>query len=184
MQATKTLMEEHQVIIRVLKALEKAATRLNNREPVSHGFFLDTAEFAKGFADGCHHKKEEGVLFPAMVKAGLPADSGPIAVMLAEHEEGRRFTRAIRQAAEKMGSGDEAASADIVTNAFGYIKLLKQHIQKEDFILFPMADKIIPMDQQSQVNDEFERIEQEETGEGVHDRFLALAERLEIAALQ
>ena len=37
---------------------------------------------------------------------------------------------------------------------------------------------------ESQVNDEFERIEQEETGEGVHDRYLALAERLEIAALQ
>src|SRR5512135_730494 len=99
MQATDILSEEHKVIIRVLTALEKAASRLEAGEAVEPGFFIESADFIKGFADGCHHKKEEGVLFPAMIEAGLPREAGPVAVMLAEHEEGRRLTRGMRQAA-------------------------------------------------------------------------------------
>ncbi|MGE5602975.1 MAG: hemerythrin domain-containing protein, partial [Nitrososphaerales archaeon] len=65
MQATDILMEEHRVIERVLTSLERAAVRLDNGEAVRPGFFVDAADFVKGFADGCHHKKEEGVLFTA-----------------------------------------------------------------------------------------------------------------------
>ncbi len=184
MKATQVLMDEHRVIMRVLIAMEKAATRLGSSEPVPHEYFIETADFIKGFADGCHHRKEEGVLFPAMVRSGLPSDAGPIAVMLAEHEEGRRLTRLMRQAAEQVGSGKADAKAEIVSNALGYTKLLRQHIQKEDFILFPMADKVIPVDQQSQVNDDFDKIEQEEIGEGIHEKYLALAQRLEIGSAQ
>ena len=183
MQATEILMEEHQVIMRVLAALEKSARRLEAGEPVQAAFFVESADFIKGFADGCHHKKEEGVLFPAMIEAGLPKDAGPVAVMLAEHEEGRRLTRGMRQAAEKLAQGEQAARQEITSNAMGYVHLLRQHIQKENYILFPMADKIIPPDRQPQVNADFDRIEHEETGEGVHEKYLALAERLEQQAV-
>ncbi len=77
MQATDILMEEHRVIERVLTSLERAAVKLDNGGPVRPGFFIDAAEFVKGFADGCHHKKEEGVLFTALVDAGLPREVGP-----------------------------------------------------------------------------------------------------------
>lgn len=183
MKATDILMEEHQVILRVIAALDIWANRLNSGEPAQPTYFIEAAEFIKGFADGCHHRKEEGVLFPAMVTAGLPADSGPIAVMLAEHEEGRRFTRSMRQAAEKVANGEIDASNDIVTNALGYVKLLRQHIQKEDYILFPMAGKIIPAEKQAQVNSSSDQIDQE-IGEGEHHKYLALAERLELDARQ
>lgn len=183
MKATETLSEEHMVIMRVLAALEKASTRLEAGEPVPPGFFIEAAEFIKGFADGCHHKKEEGVLFPAMVQAGLPREAGPIAVMLSEHEEGRRLTRGMRQAAESLASGDENARAEVVANAMGYVRLLRQHIQKEDYILFPMADKVIPTAQHQQVAEAFEKVEHEETGEGVHEKYLAMAERLEKEAV-
>ena len=93
MEATKILNDEHRVIERVLAVLEKAAGSLEADQGVQADFFLSAAEFIKGFADGCHHRKEEGVLFPAMEAAGVPRQGGPIGVMLAEHEEGRRLTR-------------------------------------------------------------------------------------------
>ncbi len=93
MQATDILMQEHEVILRVIATLEVEADRLAEGQEVRPGFFLDAADFIKGFADGCHHKKEEGVLFEAMAAAGLPKQTGPIAVMLTEHEQGRAFTR-------------------------------------------------------------------------------------------
>ena len=77
MQATAVLKEEHRVIERVLDALETAANRLTTGSPVRPGVFLQAADFIKGFVDGCHHKKEEGVLFPALEAAGIPAEGGP-----------------------------------------------------------------------------------------------------------
>ena len=179
MKATDILSSEHRVIERVIATLEIAADRLEAGQPVRVEFFLDAADFIKGFADGCHHLKEEGVLFPAMTASGLPQQGGPVAVMLMEHEQGRMFTRGMRAAAERLQSGESAATAEVLANARGYAALLRQHIQKEDGVLFPMADQVIPATKQAQVAEDFERIEHEETGAGVHEKYLALAEALE-----
>lgn len=179
MQATEILSSEHRVIERVIASLEAQADRLDAGHPVRPGFFVDAAGFIKGFADGCHHLKEEGVLFERMVAAGLPREVGPVAVMLSEHEQGRTFTRGMQSAAERLAAGDTAAAHEVVANARGYAALLRQHIQKEDGILFPMADQMIPVAQHASVLEGFEQVEHEETGEGVHEKFLALAEALE-----
>ncbi len=179
MKAIEILMEEHRVIERVLNALERAAQRAAAGEHVRPAFFINTALFTKNFADGCHHRKEEGVLFKAMNEAGMPVEGASIAVMLAEHEQGRAFTREMRAAAEKWEKGDCSALQAVVQNALGYVALLRQHIHKEDNILFPMAGRVIPIEHHEAVNEAFERVEHEETGEGVHEKYLALAEVLE-----
>jgi hemerythrin-like domain-containing protein len=178
MKATQSLMEEHEVILRLLSAMEKAVATIPSGK-VSPGFFLGAADFIKGFADGCHHAKEEGALFPAMEAGGVPVQGGPIGMMLAEHEQGREYTRHMRAAAEKWQAGDTSGSKDVITNATGYVRLLRMHIQKENNILFPMADRMVLEEKQLALWDEFERIEQEETGEGIHEKYEALAEKLE-----
>ncbi len=179
MKATETLMAEHRVIERVLAALERATERLEEGETIEPNFFIEATDFIRGFADGCHHQKEEGVLFKAMTAAGVPTEEGPIAVMLSEHEQARSYTRALREAAEQMQSGEEQARAVMLHNARGYAELLRQHIAKEDNILFPMADRVIPASQHPEVAADFARIEHEGTGEGVHEKYLALAEKLD-----
>lgn len=179
MQATDILMSEHRVIERVIASLETLAAKLAAGQAVRAGFFLDAASFIKGFADGCHHRKEEGVLFEAMIAAGLPKQVGPVGVMLSEHEQGRAFTRGMQMAAERLAGGDASAAPAVIANARGYAALLRQHIQKEDGILFPMADEVIPAGQHNDVLAGFDHVEHEETGEGVHEKYLALAEALE-----
>jgi hemerythrin-like domain-containing protein len=66
----------------------------------------------------------------------------------------------------------------------GYTKLLRQHIYKEDNILFPMADKVIPTDQQQQITEAFKLLEHDETGDDVHEKYLGLAVRLESECLR
>jgi hemerythrin-like domain-containing protein len=179
MQATDELSAEHRVIERILGSLEAMAGRLVAGQAVRPQFFLEAADFIKNFADGCHHHKEEGVLFAEMVKCGMPKEHGPIAVMLAEHEQGRAFTRGMREAAERLAAGDGAARAAVVQNAQGYAGLLRQHISKEDQVLFPMADRVIPPAEHAGVHEAFQRVEHDDTGPGVHQRYLALAEALE-----
>ena len=179
MEATEILRNEHRIIERVVASLERAAGRLDAGESVSPQVFILAADFITGFADGCHHKKEEGVLFPAMQAAGVPREGGPIGVMLAEHEQGRQFTRGMRTAAERLAAGEKEAGKAVVDNALHYVVLLRGHIAKENNILFPMADRFIAAPAQAEVSEAFDRIEQEETGQGVHERFRALADTIE-----
>ena len=179
MQATDVLSSEHRVIERVLVSLEQAAHAVETGASVRPGFFLDAADFIRGFADGCHHLKEENVLFTTMSDHGVLVEGGPIGVMLNEHELGRKFTREMRAGAERWAAGEPGGSATAITAARNYVLLLQQHIAKEDQILFPMADRVIPVAKQDDVWEAFEKVEHEETGEGVHEKYLGIAEALE-----
>ena len=179
MKATDLLTEEHRVIERVLNSLEAGVNRLENNQPVRPEFFLSATDFIRGFADGCHHQKEEGVLFTQMETQGIPDQGCPLGVMLAEHEVGRQYTRALRSAAQGMQAGQTGANQRAIMSSRSYIQLLRLHIYKEDNILFPMADEVIPLEQHELVWERFEHVEHEETGAGVHEKYLALAEALE-----
>ncbi len=178
MGPTESLSADHRIIERMLDVLQSAALRLHQGEAVRPRFFLDAAQFIAGFADGCHHRKEEGALFPAMGEAGFPTQAGPVAVMLAEHEQGRAYTRAMRSAAEALASGDASMAGKVIDNAHGYVTLLRQHIMKEDNILFQMARNVLDERKQAELTKEFERLEREE-GEGVRAKYLALLDSME-----
>ena len=68
--------------------------------------------------------------------------------MLAEHVAARAFTRGMGAAAERLAAGDASSAYEVVANASGYVELLRQHIQKENSILFPLAGHIIPFGKQ------------------------------------
>lgn len=178
-KASEELMQEHRLIERVLDALEAAARHLESGQAVRPEFFLDAATFIAGFADGCHHKKEEGVLFGAMIDSGIPATDGPIDMFLDEHVQGRILTGAMRVAARRLQAGDASARPAIISNARRYVALLRDHIVKEDEMLFPLADDMLSADQQRRVLRDFERVERDDVGAAAHSEFHALADRLE-----
>ena len=184
MEATDILMSEHRVIERVLAALDAEAAALEAGTHVRPQFFLDAADFVAGFADGCHHRKEEGALFTTLFEYGMPVRTGPVAAMLADHRQGRVYIAAMREGANRLAAGDAPAAAEVIANARGYTSLLREHIMKEDHILFPMAGNMIPEKDQGRVLEAFEHVEQAETGEGVHEKYLALANALESEAAQ
>jgi hemerythrin-like domain-containing protein len=102
-----------------------------------------------------------------------------IDMFLDEHKLGRALTRALRDAARRLQAGDAAARTQVVSNVRRYVALLRDHIAKEDEMLFPMADEMLSPAGQESVLAGFDRVEREETGEGAHEKFHALAEKLE-----
>lgn len=178
MDAIETLMNEHRVIESVLDALVSFSDEVRRKgttEKEELGRFVD---FIRGFADACHHGKEEGVLFAAMVQHGFPRDGGPIAVMLHEHDEGRAFVGVLKARADQPEPWSDANRQEIADAAFGYAYLLRHHIQKEDGVLYPMAEQHLPPEALERVSEDCERFEAEKTGSGEHERFHALAESL------
>lgn len=176
MYPTDLLSQDHRIIERVLASLDQAANRLEAGAAVRPSYFTDVADFIKGFADGCHHRKEEEYLFPAMEEAGFPRFGGPIGVMLADHDEGRRYTASLRTAAERLAAGDRTALTDVVENARNYVGLLRQHIMKEDNVLFMMAKRALSPETQDGLLEAFRQIDRDDAKRA---QWIALAETLE-----
>jgi len=179
MLATENLKEEHQVILRMIKVLTVASDKLDRGEDVSSEVFKKAVDFIRTFADRCHHGKEQDTLFPTMGERGFPMKSGPIAVMLMEHEQGRHFVRGLAEALAKYEKGDKELKDAIVKNARGYAELLNQHIYKENNILFPMGDKVLSQSDNNVLLEKFEKIEREIIGEGKHEYYLQMIDELE-----
>ena len=178
MNVTDILVNEHRVIEQVLNCLEKiieqatAAGRLDE-EPAR-----EAIDFLRTFADRCHHGKEEAHLFPLMQARGFGGGCGPVAVMLREHELGRLYVGGMDGAIEGASKGDADALQWFVQHGQSYIRLLREHIQKEDHCLFPSANRALKEPDQQQLLAAFEKMEAEERGAGTHEKYLALANRL------
>ena len=150
---TDVLRDEHAVILRALDVLEAAARRLTSGAALPDRWWPEIIDWLRGFADRNHHAKEERALFPAMVKAGVPEQGGPIGVMLAEHAEGRALIQAM--ATEPATPGERAASAQ------RYVQLLRAHIAKENDVLFMIADSVLEPATQAAVAREFDALADE-----------------------
>ena len=174
---TQVLMAEHEMIMQALDALEKKVATVQAGGAPDRAYFEKVVEFLRGFADKCHHGKEEELLFKRMVERGFPLQGGPIAVMLHEHEMGRTFIKGIAEGAAKIGT-DPVAAKQIAENAKGYVELLRNHIGKENNVLFPMADRVLSAENQADLGMAFEKFEREEMGAGVHEAMLKLLQEL------
>jgi hemerythrin-like domain-containing protein len=163
----------------MLKVLEREAARMEAGERVNTETLEQGIDFLRNFADQCHHTKEEKELFPAMAKAGVPVDGGPIGVMLHDHVEGRGHIRAMSEALDAYRQGDETAAKRLAGSIRAYTELLTAHIWKEDNILFTMADQVLSDSVQQELVARFDRIESEHMGEGVHERYHQMLDDLE-----
>lgn len=179
MDVTRVLSEEHRAVERVLVILETASQRLEEDESVRAGFFVDAADFIRGFVDACHHNKEEIALFPVLEAAGMARESGPLGAALDEHERGRQLTYDLRAAAEKLERGDVPARGTLLWKTESYVKLARRHMKREEEDIFPVVDATIRGEKQARMIEAFELEEQDEAGEGSHERYLGLLEALE-----
>lgn len=179
--AIRDLMDDHQVILGMLRALNGMCLCLEEGKKVAPPDLDAALDFIKTFADHCHHGKEEDLLFPAMEEVGFPRDGGPIAVMLIEHKQGRAFVKSLSAAMERVRSGEALALKDVSRSAMDYSALLSAHIGKEDNILYPMAMDAIPEAGWAALKNEFDRVELERMGPARRAGYVALVERLLIA---
>lgn len=143
---TQLMVEEHKLILRMI-ALVESNTRLMELGAFRHWkFFVDAVDFIRNYADRFHHAKEEDVLFKALVTNGMPEQNSPVAAMLMAHDQGRDFVRAMETAALRAMDGEPGQIPIIAENARGYVTLLRDHIDKEDNILYPLAERVLPED--------------------------------------
>jgi len=182
MKPTDILKEEHRAIERMLNILDRAAGQLEKQEHVPLEVLDKAIMFIQRFADGCHHQKEESLLFPAMEQKGFPRSGGPLGVMLQEHEMGRSLVSAMKKDLEAFGKGVMESGRELARNARKFSDLLRNHIAKEDNVLFVMADQHFSETEQSQLLERFQQVETEGAACSTKNDLLKMLEDLEQSA--
>jgi hemerythrin-like domain-containing protein len=176
--ATQILRNEHDAILKMLDASEEVARQLDRSERVAPETLAGILEFFRVFADQCHHGKEEDLLFPALAAKGMPHQGGPIGVMEAEHEVGRSLIRQMAEAAHAYEHGEQSSGFIWAKVAREYAEFLRNHIAKENNVLFVMAERMLSPDEQSRLATEFARMEKQKMGAGTHERLHRKMEQL------
>lgn len=87
-----------------------------------------------------HLQMEEEVLFPAFEQATGMSEGGPTFVMRAEHDQMRGLLEQM-DAAANAGDHDE-----LVDLGDTLLMLIQQHNQKEEHMLYPMAERALAVD--------------------------------------
>jgi hemerythrin-like domain-containing protein len=172
--ATRNLEDDHVNILRLIDVMEIMA---QISEPnVAH--LEEVVDLIRNYADGLHHAKEESLLFPLMAERGFSMVQGPIAMMLQDHTEGRNYVKGMAENIQLLKDGDLSALNLVYQNMLGYADLLRNHISKENNILFRMADKALsPSDHQSLI-EQFAQIEGQSETSNLKGGFVIRIEKL------
>lgn len=172
MKSTKLLMADHEIILEALHVLEAISNEIERGKPLDKPDIRAVLEFLRDFADGSHHVKEEAILFPALMQAGMAMQEGPLRVMAYEHERGRALISAMDEALSRDDKHD------FVMYARRYIQLLTEHMEKENYVLFDMADQKLTDDEDQKIAEEFEQFEQNIVGVQACQRMRTIVEGL------
>lgn len=174
---TEILESEHLFIAKVVGAAAVLADDLEAGQEVGPATILNVVEFMRTYSDRCHHGKEEELLFPALAKKGVPIRGCPVDALTKEHAMGRALVKGLAEAAEAYQMGDASAREALIKNLRGIAQLYPNHIWKEDYLLFPMSNKVLSPDDQQGLYQEFEKVE-ERIGRDVHHRLEQVSEEL------
>ncbi len=139
MDPISTLRQEHGLIGRFIDTLAMAVERLEEDRNPPPEFFTKSVEFASGFADTFHHRKEELIMFRQLARKKSGAIDGRIEALRYQHDQGRGLVANIRDSMEGYSEGEPLAIAVVRESGAAYVSLLRHHIHTEDDIFFPMA---------------------------------------------
>jgi DUF438 domain-containing protein len=169
----KLLMDDHSIIEKALVIIERQLEK-SKKNWSAISTLLDVLW---DYGETCHNMKEEKVYFPLLLERGMPPQ-GPVAVMLAEHQKERDYLNKLKSLLPEAKQNKELEQE--FSNIFGeYSALTKDHIWKENDILYPMGRKFVQPDDVPYLATEFKRIEQESLGVGAYTRYKTLVDALE-----
>ncbi len=178
MKITNILASEHLLIEQVLNCLERMVDRCASQRRLESAPARDAIVFFRGFAERCHHTKEETELLPTMRAMGISADRCLGCSMLQRREEGRAHVDAMEAAIEPASGGDSTALKEFTEHARAYIELLLDYIAGQEDCLFPMIVQTLPEADKARLGAALRTACGDSRDKRVYNTYLELANRL------
>lgn len=155
----EALLKEHEEISRFSEKLEQRCIALMEENEFCADVFREDIAFIRTYADEQHHKKEEDLLFRAMLEeigqAAVPAIRQG---MLVEHDMGRMYVGELENAVERYAKERTPANKlEILAQAMGYVHLIRQHIYKENNAVYPFAQRALSQETMQKLNEQYQK---------------------------
>jgi hemerythrin-like domain-containing protein len=174
---TETLQKEHKICYLVIAAARRrsAAVRAGDEfHPDNVALLLDFLDYF----DRCHDHKEDNLLFAKLAERGMSTSTGILAELLTEHDELLTRLAAIGDDLPRARSSDPRAIIPLLDKIDAYLRLLDDHMHREDEVLFPMVEHVLTHHDLEELAREYESVESREIMEGVHEKYFDLAHQL------
>jgi hemerythrin-like domain-containing protein len=141
MDIFETLVDDHRLIQRVIKAFECFITETESEGAWDLTELNRFAVFFREFVDLLHHDREELVLFPAMGQLGYAPSGAPIAHIRDQHRRERGLVVQLQRAAVKARAPGVLEHGWLVKAARELIAFERQHMKAENELLYPSVQK-------------------------------------------
>jgi hemerythrin-like domain-containing protein len=148
---TEDLMREHGVLRRILLIYGEAARRLDAKQPLEPAILTGAATIIREFIEDYHEKDEEELVFPRLRKAGKLDEL--IAVLIAQHQAGRRLTEQVLKLAPMKSDGDRRPLVEALRS---FARMYEPHAAREDTVLFPAFRELLTERELKKLQDVFE----------------------------
>ncbi len=153
-QCIQHLLREHRAAEEVLAALDSLLDSVA-LEPVWSANRCEAFARIRSFIARdlpLHQCKEDNVLFPALV-GFLPDDSGPLDVLRGEFVSiSSEATRMVEHASALcVGEVVPKSTRSFLQAGRSFGQLLRDHIYKEDRVLFPMVARYLPAEKDAEL---------------------------------
>ena len=178
---TERMMEEHANINRMLDVVERECVAILDGRGIDLSFWQQVVAFIRLYSDKHHHGKEEQFLFPVMVrKLGRVGETMVTHGMLVEHDLGRDHVMSLATALDEYEKEPKTEyKLDILTEAMGYARLLKRHVEKENNVVYTFAENQLSKEDLADIDARSKKFEDEETEKGIQKHYLDMLAALE-----
>lgn len=161
--AVEDLMREHGVLNRVLLVYEEGLRRLRDKEAVPPEVFHRTATLVRKFVEDYHENLEEKFIFPEFEKRGKQAEL--VKVLRKQHEAGRAVTDVVLRLATGERFRKEDSRKELASAVRAFVRMYRPHEAREDTVLFPALNKLLPAKRLKELGEQFEKEEDRLFGE-------------------
>jgi hemerythrin-like domain-containing protein len=157
--ALENLSHDHRTIEGVLDVMQKAAHELLASRPVDPGLPRQCVSWLGGFLDGCHWRKEEELLFPAVAAARVFLAERPLEELRADHARVRRALGEVRASFPQMDAGHPSGGWAVAVALAACYAPLRGHMRTEEQTVFPISQQILDADKLDQMAAAFREID-------------------------
>jgi hemerythrin-like domain-containing protein len=176
--AIDLLLREHELIRRMVDVLERYIARVDSGVEQGRHELVLLVTFFREYVDLSHHEKEESILIPALVRAGMSWDSGPIEEVRREHNLERYLTQALRHASLQAKTWSVHDRKHLVDVARSFLVFLRKHMTKEEELLFPAMRERLAAEALEDLTHRLRRFEEAREASGDAEITRRLAEEL------
>ena len=135
------LLEEHQNIEKLLLVLEHELEIFDRRGRPDYEILQTIIQYFQDYPESCHHPKEEMIF--EKLKARDAAAAMRFGDVEAEHEVESRRLRSFARAVDFVLADQEFLRESFHLAVHDFIEHQRQHLQKEERLLFPAALKAL-----------------------------------------